>query len=107
VAEDLKDISTIIAEAVIRAALAYAQYNPGIMRGQHFRDIWVTTSDDPCRFCLAMQSLSQITNVPEGGKFAIPLWVDVPFNAPYDLMYSPRPFAHPNCQCQRVTIEFV
>src|SRR5215831_908793 len=105
-AEPLRSLDDIIEDAKVRAATAYLRYAPGIPRGQTRRDIWVTTSLTPCRFCVAMASLSEIVNTPVGGKFVVPIWVDLPYNSFADLTFASEAKAHPNCQCQRVSVTF-
>jgi len=101
---ELRDIEQIINAAVDRALIAFLRYSPGIRRGQQYRDIWVTTSPTPCRFCIAIASLSEIVNVQPGGPFPVPIWVDVPYNSAIDITYAAEAHAHPNCQCQRETV---
>jgi hypothetical protein len=102
----MPSLDDIIADAMVRAATAYLRYASPIPRGQTQRDIWVTTSPNPCRFCVAIASLSEITNVPVGGPFVIPIWVDIPYNSLASLTFAREPPAHPNCQCQRASVTF-
>ncbi len=97
-------LESIIQTALDLAAAAYDAFFVGVLGLPDQRDIWITTSGNPCIFCRHMAQLSQRVNVPVGHPFPVPNYsILVYMNAQSITLIEPAR-AHDNCQCARVTV---
>ena len=97
-------LDAIVRQALVDAEAAFNAFGDPYRGPSPFRDLWVTTSAQPCIFCITMAALSRIVLVSPGGRFPAPVFSGLPYVSGLGLTYVNGPKAHDNCQCERVTV---
>ncbi len=101
---EISGLPEIISSSIFRTVSAYNAFITQALGIFAFRDIWVTTSGNPCVFCRAMETLTLEISVPPGGRFPIPGFSIFEYLRALDLTFVEDPPAHENCQCRRMAI---
>jgi hypothetical protein len=83
---------------------AYDFFEVHVLGLPPYRDLWRTTSGNPCVFCRAMEQISIDVVIPPGRHFPAPRPELLAYLSRLDLAYVENPPAHENCQCERVTV---
>jgi len=71
-----------------------------------YRDLWTTTSGNPCVFCRAMEQLSRQVIVPIGQPFPVPRPEIQVYMNEFQITYTEPRRAHDDCQCIRETVPY-
>lgn len=92
-------------EAVQRTIDAILAFQPVITPSRPTHTLWVTTSAEPCIFCLAMEQLSRsiFLSVPPGmPQVMFGEWT--PRSKADFVLIQPGPSFHRNCQCHPIEV---
>src|SRR6266702_5089527 len=99
----LDDIISRAQRPLLDALIRYAR-RPS--RRLNYRDLWVTTSGNPCIFCRNMEQVSIDAIIFPGDPFPVIQYTMLEYFAATDITYANEPPAHRDCLCQRRSVPF-